>query len=58
MNKNILTVNIINGSIGYRSQCEENVAMASTNFDQFLKDLNNYLINLYKKGEIWVRDDD
>lgn len=58
MNRKILVVDIVNGYIGYTSQCEENVAMASSDFNRFLESLNNYLINLHKKGKIQVRDDD
>lgn len=41
--KNIAHIDIVNGFYGWTSLCEENVSMASDNFELFLEDLNKYL---------------
>lgn len=55
MNKRILKINIVNGYIGFTSECEENVSMASDDFELFLKDLNEYLRKLKNQGSIQTR---
>ena len=57
MNKKILTVDVVNGYLGYTSNLEENISFATDDIHRFIRDLEEYLLDLHKRKKIILQGD-